>query len=56
MTEDRQGLRWAFTNWKAEGERLKAIAPLDFLEAIEELTEEQRPARSHPAQFHRQSA
>jgi hypothetical protein len=52
--EHRQGLRWAFNNWKAEGERLKAIAPLDFLEAVAELTDDLNPPR-HPS-VHRQSA
>jgi hypothetical protein len=53
--EHRQGLRWAFSNWKAEGERLKNLAPLDFLEAIEELTEGQAQRGRLPS-VHRQSA
>jgi hypothetical protein len=37
VEKERQGLRWAFTNWIAEGERLRTLAPRDFAEAIAEL-------------------
>lgn len=51
--QGRVGLRWAIEDWKAEGERIKALAPFDFMEAIEELTGEKKP---NLPKVHRQSA
>ena len=50
--ETRQGLRWAFIEVRLELRRLKALAPLDYEELLNELMEEKirLPAA------HRQSA
>ncbi len=42
--ETRQALRWAFIEWKLEGQRLRSLAPLDFQEALEEFAEDRPQA------------
>jgi hypothetical protein len=54
VDEERRGLRWAFTNWIAEGQRLRTLAPLDFAEAIADLHDD--IPTSFRASVHRYSA
>lgn len=50
----RSGLKLAFEDWKAEGQRLKALAPFDFLEAVDDLLG--RKTTTNLPKPHRQSA